>query len=107
MENVGGRDPQVHGIAGEMFTRNGIPAQHLVEIQPVDGTERINAEDGRDCAFVFNVCEAALSQAKFVRTTPYGDLLASPLHIAECEVQPLPRPFELFACPLHAMILAV
>src|SRR5262249_24188920 len=98
--------PEVQGFGSQLVAGDTVPAQDLVELQAVDGAERIKAVDRGYSSFVFNVGETTQGNREFVALMARGALLAGLFHNAIGQFEAIANPLESFARTVHDMILA-
>src|SRR5439155_13987673 len=94
--SIGGKSDQVGlfvlhggGIGGQDRRVYAVPALHFGQVQPVDGAQGIQAVNGRDGAFVFDIRQAAQRDDKLFVLVPLGNTKARLFDVAITKVQSL------------------
>jgi len=86
------------GILSDVLQIHAVPAQHFVDIQPVDGTERIKPIESREGALVLDVGESAEGYDKLGVVVALRDSRAGLLHLPVPETQIFPNLLQPETC---------
>ena len=83
---------------------HAVPVQNFINVETIDGAERIQPVDGRNGAFVLDIGQPAQGDDEFVVVVTRRNLIAGFFHVPIPQIQAFARPLQLLSSFFHAMI---